>query len=317
MEIILLDENRHNLNLPHNTIEVNNVLSNYLKTECFSNSTNCLYIIHTSDSIWEEDTIKQIDEKYLDYGFTEYDNLMMLLDKFCETNRFIFFSGGTTSYRSSKNQYGFQNIIETEQFKQRIKKGFHWEALNIYQINNSLDWKKIHAAKITKELKISDFILDDDFLITIIALNILIQGYLAVQVPEFVFGGDSNSKAAAEKFIKENNLFPEPGKLDEARSKTSFDCLIRKTDNINDSKTYWFDVLKEEIEKIKSEAFQKEFNLSSESKLLTLWKIFRGNWLGKDELVQGVPTNQNDWTELLLSVHNECRKILNTGKKKV
>ncbi len=311
MNIILLDEGNHSINISGIT-KYNSVLD-YLKNNYKTNSSNNIFIIHTSDSIWEQQTITQIDKSFRTKEFLKYDNLMMFLYKYYLTNRFIFFSGGTTSYKNKINSYSYQNLFED--LSNTLQKEKHWIPLSISQVESSLDWDKIKIGSINNETFIKDFIKESkeklNFLI--VALDMLIQGYLAIQAPKYLFGGESNIEVEAQKVIKENNLFANGKEVAEKR--TAFDKIVNSKNNLEDPEPYWFDVLREEVEKINTIDLKIKYNLKKDSSILLLWKILRGDCSDKGDGVKKIPKDQESWTKLVLSVHKECHNIMIEQKK--
>lgn len=267
------------------------IINNYLEDKA-------LFIIHTGEDFFSSN----LNKNNFIHGWKNIYEALNEANK--QKIKIVFVSGG--SLRISKDE-----VLENDAFKlfyfypRPIKKE--------EQTKNDLK-RMIKVWEESGDIIFFEEKTEQDVLIA--AIIILIQGYLAVQAPECVFGGDSNSRDEANKFIEENNLFSESKKRADAEARTSFDSLVRPSDKITDSKLYWFDVLNEEVGKLTSETFNAEYQLKSESKLLHLWKIFRGHWLGLEEKVNEIPTNQDEWTILLLSVHNECKEILNNGKKK-
>jgi len=167
---------------------------------------------------------------------------------------------------------------------------------------NCFDTKLYHSVLqkiyqwISEQNKELDFLLE--------SIDLLIQGYLAVQAPEFIFGGENSSKSEADKFINEYMLSDSLTNT-EVKKMTDYNNLVRNK-NTEATNTYWFDVLASETDKLSDKDLQLKYYLSDGSKLLGFWKMLNN----KMDLLN----TQDEWTKFLIEVRRECIKITGSIK---
>ena len=173
MQIHLIDEEEHNLDELLPSVIRWKFVNVFIEEVELLHIDDCLLIIHTSDPLWDLRCSKCDGD--------ERDNLEYLIEFVHSKNvRFIFFSGGATSYRGDKgDEKPFDNL--------RIKfndiiEGQHWIFLTATELETEVNWQRVKETTIDNATRISIFVksraADYDYMIPPVSLDILLQGYL-------------------------------------------------------------------------------------------------------------------------------------------
>lgn len=257
----------------------------------------------------------------------------------------ILYSGGGIHFNGIKN--GILNIYQADS-------QMHWdiqdyENSNIYiikdSINNFNDLDRNSLIELIKHgiaSETKDYIkvirskseLSQVSYIQLISLDILLQGYLAVKAPKFIFGGQEYSEKIVEEFITKNKLFENiNNELNEivpvSRLFRPSECEIKKSSlsekpqSKNDDGWFWFDVLLSEVKQKSSDdmiSIAPEL-FTKETATRLVWQIMRKECLDMDDgkLLKEVPFGGDDKKviELFHKAHLELIEWLNLSKKKI
>ncbi|NUN08660.1 MAG: hypothetical protein HUU54_05730 [Ignavibacteriaceae bacterium] len=211
--------------------------------------------------------------------------------------RIVFFSGGDdrTTYNDI-NKY-LINMGYTEKY--------HYTYVNVAYIEQC----EHRLPKSIDNYRIEELFVEYQGINIVITLDILVYGYLVLHSPENLLIREQSSSTDRVSNSR-TTIFIDDNTLAEAKSRTSCDYLVGPINREDDTRKYWFDVLKEEVERNSPEDLKKNNDLIDGSKILKLWKIFRKIMLSEEANDATAPDNQDGWTYLLSEVHTECKEII-------